>query len=73
MEPSTTVHFDHPLTQSEIEELYASSCFLGDPTLVFEEITLRDWKVSIHPQHTMPISSEEFKRLLRFRLHCHTD
>ena len=73
MNVSAVAHFDQPLSRADIEQLYASSRFGGDPTLTFEEITPKDWKVSIHPQHIAPMQLDEFKRFLRLRFHCRTD
>jgi hypothetical protein len=67
------IHLAQPSTQADIEALYASERLFGDPTLVFEKITAVDWKIAPHPAHTVAIPLDELKKLLRLRLHCHTE
>jgi hypothetical protein len=69
----TIIHLDQPSTQTDIETLYASERLFGDPQLIFEKITAVDWKVAPHPEHTVPIPLDELKKLLRLRLHYHTE
>jgi len=67
---SVIINFADSMTRAGVEQLYESSRFAGDPTLLFEEINPKEWKVTLHPRHTARIQPDEFKRFLRLRLHC---
>jgi len=70
MEP-VIIYLDQPSTPGDLETLYASRKFPGDPLIEFEQITPVLFRVTL-AGHTTAMSQKEFKRLLGIRLDCRT-
>jgi hypothetical protein len=65
------IYLNQPSTPRDLETLYASRKFPGDPPIEFEQVTPVLFRVTL-AAHTTVMSQKEFKRLLQIRLDCRT-